>query len=100
MQSIIAELGNMKSRDFGPKPGGFNILNVPDELYVNAEQFWRDFNKPWLDAAIARGDKIVFATQPRRDLLWRPNLSNGTYELSGFGREYYYLLNRGLASRL
>lgn len=48
---IIDELGNVKSLDFGPRDGGFNLLNTPDELYVSSEQFWNEYNKPWLDNA-------------------------------------------------
>ncbi len=31
-QSILGELGNVKSTDLGPRVGDFNVLNVPDGL--------------------------------------------------------------------
>jgi len=47
--AILDELGNVKSLDFGPRDGGFNLLNTPDELYVSPNQFWVEYNKTWLD---------------------------------------------------
>jgi len=38
-EAIIKELGLPKSTDFGPKKGGFNLLNTPDDLYKNPTQF-------------------------------------------------------------
>ncbi len=61
---INDELKTAKNVDFGPKTSGFNVLNVPDEMYKSADQFWNDFNKPFLDKAIERGDSIVLATDP------------------------------------
>jgi hypothetical protein len=43
MKAIVNELGNVKSTDFGPRTGGFNVLNVPDELYVTPKQFWGEY---------------------------------------------------------
>ncbi len=100
IRHILAETGNVKSLDFGAKPGGLNVLNVPDHLYQNSTQFWNQYNKPWLDAALGRGDKIMFATKPD----WSNNLTRvnaaGKLELSGFGKEYLHLRNSGLPSQL
>ncbi|MBC1945358.1 hypothetical protein HCJ32_10310 [Listeria booriae] len=90
--AIIDELGNIKSTDFGPRDGGFNLLNTPDELYVTPEQFWREYNQPWLDKAIERGDIIKIATEPTNSTLRRINNVTGEVELTGFGKEYYYLI--------
>lgn len=92
---IVKELGNIKSTDFGSSNGGFNILNTPDELYINAEQFWREYNKPWLDNVISRNDIIKIATSPTNENLYRINDITGLKELTGFGREYTYLLEHG-----
>lgn len=48
--AILEELGNVKSLDFGPREGGFNLLNTPDELYVSPSQFWKEYKllKQWL----------------------------------------------------
>ena len=56
MERIINEMGNKKSTYFGEKKGGFNVLNVPDEMFKNDNQFWDEINVKWLDEAIARGD--------------------------------------------
>ena len=89
--AIIDELELEKSIDFGPRDGGFNLLNVPDDLYISAEQFWEEYNKPWLDAAIKRGDSILAATRPTIQSLY----TKFPDQLSGFGREYFYLIQKG-----
>ena len=93
--AILDELGNVKSLDFGPRDGGFNLLNTPDELYVSPNQFWNEYNKPWLDNAIARNDIFKIATEPKWDNLTRINMFTGKTELTGFGREYTYLKKHG-----
>ena len=97
MRSIIGELGNVKSTDFGPRNGGFNVLNVPDDIYrkLKSEQFWEKYNMRWLDSAIQRGDDIVLATMPEEDYL--SYIDNGTGEemITSFGREYSYLVDHG-----
>jgi hypothetical protein len=92
MKNIIDEMGNVKSTDFGPKKGGFNVLNVPDEL-VDPDTFWDLYNKPWLDKAISRGDDIVLATKPEGRALSYIDINTGNEMLTGYGREYYYLLD-------
>jgi len=94
-KNILGELGNVKSTDFGPRDGGFNLLNTPDKLYKTSQQFWNEYNKPWLDNVIARNDIIKLATEPTNDVLYRINIETGIKELSGFGKEYDYLLNHG-----
>ncbi len=93
--AILDELGNVKSLDFGPRDGGFNLLNTPDELYVSPNQFWNEYNKPWLDNAIARNDIFKIATEPTWDNLTCVNMFTGKTELTGFGREYTYLKKHG-----
>jgi hypothetical protein len=100
IEHILKETGDVKSLDFGAKPGSFNILNVPNHLYKTPKQFFKDFNRPWLDAALSRNDVILFATKPEMSVLSRPNTATGKIELSGFGREYLYLRKNGLPSRL
>jgi hypothetical protein len=91
MRNIISEqLEFPKTLDFGEKTGGFNALNVPDELVTNS--FWDDFNKPFLDAAIERGDEIAIATKPEQIYLIR---QDGT--ITGFGQEMIYLRERGFS---
>ncbi|MHB1059898.1 MAG: LysM peptidoglycan-binding domain-containing protein, partial [Rhodanobacter sp.] len=99
MKAIVNELGNVKSTDFGPRTGGFNVLNVPDDLYITPKQFWTEYNQPWLSNTVTRGDPILMATQPQfgpASGLFRLNDATGKLELSGFGKEYLYLRQSGL----
>ncbi|GKX30983.1 hypothetical protein SH1V18_34630 [Vallitalea longa] len=91
IQYIIDELNLKKTLDYSGNPGGFNVLNVPDELYVNPQQFWDEFNAPFLDKAISRGDIIIMSTEPVGSALRDP-ISGA---LTGFGREFEYLTNAG-----
>ena len=88
---IIKELKIPKSTDFGEKRGGFNILNTPDELYKNPQQFWDEYNKPFIDNAIKRNDDFILVTKPTIDKLYLKDRKT----LTGFGREYYYLRDKG-----
>jgi hypothetical protein len=100
MRAVLNELG----ADAGPRLGGFNVLNIPDEFYSSPTQFWNDYNQPWLSQAIARGDYFLLATPPAFDVfdvrtgfsvLARPNPATGKMELSGFGREYLMMRRAG-----
>jgi len=91
MRFIIDELKVPKSTDYSGNKGGFNVLNVPDELNRTPEQFFIEYNKPFLDEAIARGDDIVLATKPTNDVLYKRGGSVQTI----FGREYEYLIENG-----
>jgi hypothetical protein len=92
---IINDLGNVKSINFGPRTDDFNLLNTPNGLYHTPEQFWHEYNKPWLDNVIERKDSVILATKPDNDVLYRTELKTGKLELSGFGREYNYLIDNG-----
>ncbi len=93
---INQELGMSKSMaiDGATQPGSFNLLNTPDSLYtaLGPEKFWQQINKPFLDAAIARGDDIALATKPEGKVLISPKDPS---VLSGFGREVKYLEAKG-----
>ncbi len=69
MASVIEELGNIKSMDFGAKLGRFNVLNAPDELFsvLGPQGFWDEVNVPFLNSSIARNDNILMATTPSFD---------------------------------
>ncbi len=95
ISKILKELDYPKTRDFGPKRDRYNVLNVPDNLYETAEQFWLQFNKEFLDAAILRGDDIVLATNPTQATLNLFDDAGSMLGRSGFGREYDYLLSKG-----
>ena len=97
MDDIINnQLHYPKTTDFDAKPGGFNVLNVPDDYYKNPDQFWNEYNKPFLDDAINRGDDISLATNPTADVLIRPDpTSPSGFTQTGFGREIQYLESNG-----
>ena len=94
---ILPELGNVHTMYFGPRDGCFNLLNVPDELYraKGPEGFWEEYNKPWLDAAIARGDMIVLATEPIGRAIYIYDDNGLISGLTGYGREIKYLETHG-----
>jgi hypothetical protein len=94
LKYIIDEMGNIKSTSIGPNNGGFNVLNIPDELYA-PDTFWDLYNKLWLDEAINRGDDIVLATKPDANVLTRIDYATGEEVLTGFGKEYNYLIKKG-----
>jgi filamentous hemagglutinin len=92
---INQQLGYPKTLNYeGPKKGGFNLLNTPDELYesLGPDKFWKEVNEPFLKAAVDRGDELYLATRPTPAAIERVSSSDG---LSGFGREYYYLVKKG-----
>lgn len=93
--AIINELRLPKSTDFGSRKGGFNLLNTPDNLYKNPTQFWNEYNRPWLDNVISRNDSIILATKSVKNDLYRMNEGTKQMEMTGFGREYNYLIENG-----
>jgi len=102
MASIINELGDVRSMDFGAKPGGFNVLNAPNELFVKLgpQGFWDEVNVPFLQESIIRNDNILMATKPAFDNFHKgqsvlTRINNGKVELSGFGKEYLTLRKAG-----
>ena len=86
------------SVDFGARPGGFNVLNVPSNAVENAgSQFFETINKPFLDAAVKRGDDIALATIPKKidDVLASNGALKGNfaYELDYLVRNNYKPVN-------
>ncbi|MEK4509237.1 hypothetical protein [Paenibacillus sp. FSL K6-2524] len=79
----------------GARDGGFNLLNTPDDLYKTPNQFWKEYNQPWLDNVITRNDKIYLATDPVDNNLFKISKLTGEKELTGFGKEYQYLIDQG-----
>ena len=82
MNTIINQkLQLRKTIDFSNNPGGFQVLNVPDSLYITSAQFWTDFNQPFLQQAIADNNVILGTTTP----------SSG----GGYGNEIAFLSSNG-----
>ena len=93
MDNIInGQLAYPKTTNFGAKPGGYNVLNVPDTMFQSRtpDQFWREVNAPFLDSAMRRGDPVYIATRPSAATLLKKDGS-----LTGFGREMKYLKSNG-----
>lgn len=97
IKNIIDELGNIKSTDLGPRVDGFNLLNIPDSSYFTPDQFWKEYNQPWLQNAVDRNDRIIMATEPnhRNSSITHTDPITQTKRLSGFGKEYKYLRDQG-----
>ena len=93
-------MGKRDHFNFGPKPGGFNVFYIAGAAGADPRRFWLEVNRPWLDAALARGDIIILATKPEMNVLSRLNNQTGKHELTGFGREYLHLRKNGLQSQL
>ena len=71
--------------------GGFNFLNIPDDVAKKSVDFFTEFNKPWLDKAIGRGDDIVLATRP----IDKTKFISATGELKGmYAHELEYLVKQ------
>jgi hypothetical protein len=80
-----------KTEDFGAKPGGFNVLNVPKSVEDAAgTQFFEKVNKPFLDEAIKRGDDVALGTIPsvKKDVI---ELETGALR-GNFAKELDYLV--------
>jgi hypothetical protein len=91
MKSIIVDqTGVPKSDNFGANSGGYNLLNVDTPL-VGLE-FWDSYNKPFLDAAVSRGDPIYLATVPqvKTDII-KNGVPTGMY-----GKEMEYLVQHNV----
>lgn len=98
MEHIINDLGvgDVNINGLTSNQGGFNVLNITESY--NYEEFWDLYNKPFLDAALERGDDILLATKVSPTSIYKnPALSNPDVwdNLTGFGREIDYLLNHG-----
>lgn len=73
--------------------GGFNFLNIADDLYISAgDNFFELYNKPWLKAAIDRGDDIILATKPTQKL--ELISKTGKLQNGSFPQEIKYLVQR------
>ena len=98
MEVVLRQLDPPASFDFGPKPGGFNVLNIPGDVAASRtpRQFFDEFNRPWLGKAIARDDIFPIATKPefRNGSLYQVN-SAGNSQITTFGREYLEMKRAG-----
>lgn len=61
---IVKQMDAVKTENFGASPGGFNVLNVDDVKAAASPNFFEQYNKPFLDAAVKRGDDMALATVP------------------------------------
>jgi hypothetical protein len=71
------------------RPDGFNILNIPTELYKSPDQFCEEYNKPFLDVVIQRGNNFLAIT-------FMDENTTGIMEyFIGCGREINNLIENG-----
>jgi hypothetical protein len=92
MDSVVnQQMFAVKTEDFGARPGGFNILNIDDAKATASPDFFKQYNEPFLDAALGRGDDIALATIPQKadDVMY----SNGQLKGS-FAKELEYLVQK------
>ncbi len=98
MEIVLDQLKPPTSFDFGARPGGYNVLNLPSDIYASRtpRQFFDEFNRPWLNNAIIRDDIFAVATKPefRAGSLYQRNPA-GNLELTTFGREYLDMRRAG-----
>ena len=102
MEKIIEMLGNYKNEYFGPRPGGFNVLNVPDETFNRAgNNFMKTHNFPWLREAMERNDIFKVVSAPvfkENSVLFKTvRQADGTIkrEITGYGQEYLEMRRNG-----
>ncbi len=107
----------------GENSGGINILRSPQWAKIQdkhkalltagktteywqtvCDEFWETVNRPWLDAAIKRGDQLRFVSNPTSETALYVTQKNGRdFVLDGsgqkilsiFGREVEYLKKMG-----
>ncbi len=79
------------------RKGSIHMLNLPDEVFN--ENFFREYNKPFLDFINTNKDKvrIILATDPRKKNVLRGH-DNGIPNRipTGFGREIKYLVDNNI----
>lgn len=109
MKKVLDELKYPETWNFGAKSGGFNALNIPKAdfealMAKGPDEFWQVANKPFLDEAIARGDRFILGTKPSSTARGFENFVvkgpsgpvtiNSSY-MRDMGREIKYLIEHG-----
>jgi uncharacterized Zn-binding protein involved in type VI secretion len=97
MEAVKNELNPPEGTDVDCAPNKFNFLNVPPAIAnsMPPAEFFEKYNKPWLAAAIQRGDKILLCTTPLPGLKDPKMYNPMTKEQTTFGREIEYLAQNG-----
>ena len=86
---------------------GYKMLNTNQFYYSNPDQFWTQFNKPWLDGLVSSKADVIVLSDKSNDLLkykWTKNdltgeavfdinPTTGEKILTGFGKEIQYMEN-------
>lgn len=67
---IRKKIGDYKNTGLGEAPGSINFLNFPEEQFIPTT-WWQRVNKPWIQRAIARKDKIVVMSEISEGNLFR-----------------------------
>lgn len=83
---------------------GYKMLNTPSGYYIDADQFWTQYNKPWLDDLVSKKADFVILSDKTEDLLkykWVKENGQAKYVLdanlqkikTGFCKEIEYMEN-------
>ena len=78
--------GTLEGLVHGAKPGGLNMLNTSKRFQdmcelMSPDGFFQKVNAPWVDASVARKDRILVGSDIGK------HLTDGRGNLTGFGRE-------------
>ena len=46
---------------------GYKMLNTPPDFYQNADQFWIQYNKPWLDDLVSNKADVMILSDKSND---------------------------------
>jgi len=76
---------------------GLRFLDVPQDIARESADFFNKFNKPFLEKAIKKGEKIRFVSDPKdmNNFYIRAIDGKFTNELTTFGKEIKFLENKG-----
>ena len=92
--TALNELNYLANTYFEERLGGYQLLNVPNEMYrlediKTPSNFWAAYNYPWLNTIAGKTavEFVVLSDPMDASLLFRSG------ELSGFGEELSTLLN-------
>lgn len=88
--SALLETKYLTTADMDHRPGGIQLLNVPDEMFRQSSDFWIKYNLPWLKkmANLSEVQFIILSDITDVGLLYRSG------SLNGFGKEVTTLLKR------
>jgi hypothetical protein len=77
---------------------GFKMLNTNQFYWTNPDQFWNEFNTPWLNGLKNSGADVVVLSDKSNIALThvlnpdnKPKMVNGQFIKTGFGKEIEFM---------